>query len=286
MAEKISIAVIIPAAGQGTRFGPAPRSKLEHEIAGRSVLVRSVELFGGRPEVAQIIVGCDPEDVDGFKFKWGDKLGFLGVKIVPGGKTERWETVANCLKAVDDTVTHVAIHDAARPVADGAMINRLFEAAGQFDAVVPTVPVNSTVKRLDVKTESAAEADPMDAILGSAGKKVVQGKKVIETVPRGDLELAQTPQVVARQTLIQAFEQLASGKIDAGTITDDVGMVEAMGLPVHAVPGDVLNVKITVPDDLKFAEAVLKIRKGSSSADDDPFGPKRKFPTWAESEDD
>jgi hypothetical protein len=58
-----------------------------------------------------------------------------------------------------------------------------------------------------------------------------------------------------------------------------------MGETVHAVPGDPMNIKITVPDDLKFADAVLASRKGKRS-DDDPFGPKRKFPTWAESEED
>ena len=238
MADPISIAVIIPAAGQGTRFGPASRSKIEHDLGGRAVLIRSIELFSGLPEVQQVIIGCDPDKTDEFKFKWGDKLGFLGVKVVPGGKTERWETVANCLEAVNDSITHVAIHDAARPVTDEQMINGIFEAAAQFDAVVPTVPISSTVKRVSTETETRSEADPLDTILGTAGKQETLGKRVIETVPRADLQLAQTPQVIKHDLLKTAFEDLQSGKIDPATITDDVGMIEAMGKPVHAVPGD------------------------------------------------
>src|SRR4051812_44260791 len=107
MTTDMRIAVIIPAAGQSKRFaagsasGTKSVSKLDADLDGRPVLLRSVELFAGRPQVSQIIVAADPDNLDAFKFRWADKLALVaGVKIVAGGKTERWETVLNALKAV------------------------------------------------------------------------------------------------------------------------------------------------------------------------------------------
>ncbi len=286
MIDETHIAVILPAAGQGKRFGSAQAQgpgKLEVELAGRAVLVRAVELFTNRPKVKQIIVAVDPDSIDTFKFKWADKLGFFGVKIVAGGKTERWETVLNALKALDDNITHVAVHDAARPVADPAMIDRVLAAAEQFDAVIPALPCHATIKRVASEPmPDPSGADPLDAILGSAGKKTLEAYKVIETVPRSGLWLVQTPQVFKRDLIERAYAQVAAGKIATEKITDDAGLVEAMGETVVAVPGDAMNVKITVGEDVRFAEAVLAMRSGKMPGD---IGPKRKHPTWAETPD-
>ncbi|MBI1370849.1 MAG: NTP transferase domain-containing protein [Planctomycetes bacterium] len=280
----MNIAVILPAAGQSKRFG-ASGSKLEANLGGRAVLVRAVELFSGRPNVKQIIIAVDPDKVDTFKFKWADKLGMLGVKIVAGGRKERWETVLNALSALDDNITHIAVHDAARPVSDAAMIDRAFKAAESHAAVIPAVPVSATIKRIEGQAMPPNEApDPLDAILGSAGKTVVEAFRVVETVPREGLWLIQTPQVFERSLIERAYEQIRAGKLDASKITDDAGLVEAMGEPVAAVIGDALNVKITVPDDLKFAEAVLAMRSGRVGAE--ALGPKRQHPTWAQMDED
>lgn len=287
----MQIAVILPAAGQSKRFGSTAgsdtKSKLEHEVAGRAVLQRSIELFTNRGNVKQIIVAVDPDTIDTFKFKWAEKLGFLGVKIVAGGKKERWETVLNALKAVDPSITHVAVHDAARPVADPAMIDRVFEAAAKHPAVIPGVPCHATVKKVEDQPLPDDSADPLDAILGSAGKKSIEVRRIIQTVPRAGLWLVQTPQVFQRQLLVKAYEQITSGKLTGADITDDAGLVEKLGQPAVVVMGDDLNVKITVPGDLRFAEAVVAMRKaGSSGAIGDKLGPKRQHPTWAQTEDD
>ncbi len=282
----MQISVILPAAGQSKRFADAEgsRSKLEVELDGRAVLVRSVELFANRPDVKQIIVAVDPDHVDTFKLRWGDKLGFLGVSIVPGGKAERWETVMRALEAVDGAATHIAVHDAARPLTDKATIDGAFKAAESFDAVIPGVPVDATLKKADSEPAAAGdEPDPLDAILGSAGKQVVEARRVIETVSRKDLYQVQTPQVFKRDLLVKAYEQIAAGKVDTAAITDDAGLIEAMGRPVHIVPGDPFNLKITRPADLDFARAVLAMRSGKSMSED--LGSKRKFPTWAEMDD-
>lgn len=286
MSDTKRFAVILPAAGMSRRFKGAgeTKSKLDASIAGKAAIVRSVELFTGRDDVCQVIIAVDPDGVSEFKFKWADKFALHDVTIVPGGKAERWETVKNALAAVSDEATHIAVHDAARPVADAAMIERVFAAAESFDAVVPAVPVHATIKRVGdaaatIETESG---DPLDAIFGSETKQSVEAFDITETVAREGLQLAQTPQVFERKLLERAYEGLARG--GAGAITDDAGLVEAMGERVVAVAGDAFNVKLTVPDDVAFAAAVVAMRSGSSHAAGDKA--KRKHPTWAEMDED
>lgn len=285
MLSDMNIAVILPAAGQGRRFGKAGTPKLEMDLGGRIVLVRAIELFSGRPQVKQILVAVDPDQIDTFRFKWGDKLGFLGAKIVPGGRKERWETVANAMKELDLGVTHVAVHDAARPVTDAAMIDRVLAAATTYPAVIPAVPCHATIKRVEDKPlPDPAGEDPLDAILGSAGKETIEAYRVMETVPRNGLWLVQTPQVFERSLLERAYAQIPAGKVGTDAVTDDAALVEALGEQVVVVPGDPMNVKITVPQDVKFAEAVMLMRSGK--VESDRIGAKRKHPTWAESSED
>ncbi|MDH3584967.1 MAG: 2-C-methyl-D-erythritol 4-phosphate cytidylyltransferase [Phycisphaerae bacterium] len=281
------LAVIIPAAGRGRRFGQGPEAKLEADLGGRAVLLRTVELFSHFAQVHQVIVAVDPDTIDTFKFKWADRLGLLQVRIVPGGTQERWETVMRALEAVDEGITHVAVHDAVRPLASADMLNRLFEAACHYPAVIPTLTVSDTVKRVDpapAAAEAPKKADPLDAILGDAGKVNFQAHPVIEHVPREGLHLVQTPQVFALDTLRSAYAQVESGAVDPAGLTDDAAIVQASGQAVVAVEGDPLNIKITAPPDLEFARAVFQLRSGSAGSG--ALGPKRKFPTWAESEDD
>jgi len=282
------IAVIIPAAGQSRRFNSASAkgSKLTAEIGRKAVLVRAAELFAGRPQVRQIIVAADPDELETFKFRWADKLSLMGATIVAGGRTERWETVLKALASVEPEVTHVAVHDAARPVANPAMIDRLFDAAQRHKAVIPAVPVHSTLKRVRT-TEIKAPADPLDALLAPGGPSPATLHQVVETVPRDQLWMVQTPQIFDLELLRRAYEQITSGRLDAGSIasiTDDSMLVERLGEEVVVVEGDPMNIKITVPDDLKFAEAVLAMRAGQPAAGD-PLGPKRKHPTWAQMDD-
>jgi len=282
--NEMNISVILPAAGQSRRFGGAAgKSKLEVDLAGRAVLVRAVELFTNRPEVRQIIVAVDPAKLDAFKFKWGDKLGFFGVTIVAGGEVERWETVLRAIEAVDASATHIAVHDAARPVTNAAVIERCLAAAKRYPAVIPATRISATIKRTaDEAAAAETETDPLDAILGDAGKTRIEAYRVTETVPRDGLWLIQTPQVFDSALLRRAYQQIAGGKLSGANITDDAGLVEALGEPVHLVEGDALNVKITRPADVAFAEAVLTMRGGGSPT----TGSKRKFPTWAEMDED
>jgi 2-C-methyl-D-erythritol 4-phosphate cytidylyltransferase len=298
-ASSNQIAVILPAAGQSRRFGEAggsdaAGSKLDAELGGRAVLLRAVELFANRSEVAQIILAVAPDELDRVKLRWGDRLGLLGGKIVAGGERERWETVSKALEAVEPGVNRVAVHDAARPVPDERMVGRVLAAAASHPAVIPAVRIHATVKRVGSEPSEGGEggsgseaSDPLDAILGAAGKaEQVPTYPIRETVSREGLWTAQTPQVFELELLRRAYRQIEEGAVDPGAVTDDAGLVEALGEAVVAVEGDPLNVKITVPDDLRFAEAVLAMRSGGAGTGSGGVGPKRRFPTWAESEED
>lgn len=252
----MNIAVILPAAGTSSRFGE--KNKLEEDIHGRAVLMRSVELFVKRPVVSQIIVAVNPDAVDEFKFKWGDRLGFHDVLVVPGGKVERWETVLRAMEAVKDDVTHIAVHDAARPLASGKLIDRIIEAAEQYDAVIPATPVSGTLKKAQALDDHSSK-DPLDAIFGDAGRNLKKVHRVVGKVDRTGLFEVQTPQLFKCDLLARAYAQIAQGQIDSQGITDDAGLVEALGEDVYLVEGEVTNLKITRPGDMPLARAIFSV---------------------------
>lgn len=250
------LAVIIPAAGASTRYRQAGgvRHKLDEDLGDRPVLHRVVELFTQRDEVHTIILAGphDQADFDEFCTRHGAKLGFYGVRLCRGGAAHRWESVRNAIELVDDTSTHIAVHDAARPCTPSELIDRVLEAARRFDAVVPAVPIADTVRRVAEEPEPA-DADPLDAILGGGGRTNARVQRASETVPRDGLVAVQTPQIFKRSLLLRAYAQsdLAS--------TDDAGLVERLGEPVRVVAGDPRNIKITVPSDLELARAIAKV---------------------------
>lgn len=276
MSDSLRIAVILPAAGLGKRFVAASgadavaTSKIEMQLVGRPVFQRSIELFLNRPEVRQIILAVNPDSIDDFKFRWSDRLAFHDVTIVPGGRLERWETVSKALEAVDPQCTHVAIHDAARPMTSSGLIDRVFSTAARFPAVIPGLSVAATLKRVAAAEAAGDKADPLDAIFGDAGKSRIDVRRVVETVDRSTLVEVQTPQIFEIELLRKAYRQIAEGQIGGAgkpAITDDAGLVEMLGQSVFVVEGESTNLKITRPDDLKLAQAWLQmVEKSQSSA--------------------
>jgi 2-C-methyl-D-erythritol 4-phosphate cytidylyltransferase len=183
----------------------------------------------------------------------------LGCVLVPGGSSARWESVRSGLSEVPDDATHIAVHDGARPCVGGGLLDRVFAAAARFDAVVPGVAVRDTLKLVE-EMGDGVEADPLDAVLGDAGKVEAGGMRVTGGVERDGVVLVQTPQVFEAGLLRRAY-----GQADLDS-TDDAGLVERLGEEVRVVEGDVMNVKITTPGDLELARLVL----GSSGVDDRP----------------
>ena len=269
------VAVIIPAAGVGHRFGAG--DKLATDFGGRPVLLRSIEPFTKREEVDAIIVAGPPDEMDEFRDRYGTQLGFLGATIVEGGRRERWETVQRALEAIPESCTHVAIHDGARPLVADELVQRIFEAGRTRDAVVPGVPVRDTLKRCGEEVFETAERDvTVDAILGLGDEDDVAGdilggdapeekapppghqvgaREVEETVSRAGLHRVQTPQLFEIALLRRAYAQ---PELDGAT--DDAMLVERLGSPVAMVEGDERNLKITTAQDLEIAKALAGIR--------------------------
>lgn len=247
------IGVIIAAAGRSTRFGEG--DKLSQDLGGRAVLLRTVEAFTKRDEVAAIVVAGPPDELDAFRTRFGPALGFNGARIVEGGRTERWESIQKAIRELPADVTHIAVHDGARPCIGNELLDRVFAAAKVAPAVVPGVPVRDTVKRVTVETFSASEDDAVaDFILGDVGKTSTSGRRVTETISRENLVAVQTPQVFDADLLRRAY-----ATVELSGTTDDASVIERLGEPVLVVEGDPRNLKITSPDDLALARAILSV---------------------------
>jgi 2-C-methyl-D-erythritol 4-phosphate cytidylyltransferase len=228
-----NIAVIICAAGSGTRFG-GKRKKPFVDVAGRAVFLRSVELFSNRSDVKQILLAIPEDDQELVQVKWGANLTFFNVKTYIGG-SERFETVQKGLDLVKDDIDFVAVHDACRCCVTEEIIDSCIEAAISSGAAIPACPVTATIKKVN-------EEDEM----------------IFGTLDRTALYEAQTPQIFATKMIKKAYENLKN--LDDMPISDDAQLVEAMGLKVSIVKTDSSNIKITTPGDIAIAEAILKSR--------------------------
>lgn len=222
-------AVILPAAGQSSRFRDKAYKKPFAPLAGRAVWLHSAERFMNRPDVKQLMVVVAAEDRDLFDLKFGANIAILGVQIVEGGQ-HRADSVQRALEQVKPEIEFVAIHDAARPCLADAWIDAVFTAAAKDGAAILANSVSATLKRVD------------------------QNRRVTATVDRESLWEAQTPQVFRRDLIVKAY---ANRGQDA--VTDDAQLVERIGHPVSIVSCSPLNLKITTRDDLKLAEQVLKV---------------------------
>jgi 2-C-methyl-D-erythritol 4-phosphate cytidylyltransferase len=221
-------AVIVPAAGQSSRFADKNYKKPFAPLANKAVWLYSAERFLGRDDVKQFLLVISPEDHEYFHFKFGANVAILGVEVVEGG-AERFDSVAKALARVKPDIDFVCIHDAARPCLADEWIDRVFEAAKKSDAAILGVPVASTLKR------------------------VAADRTIDETISRENLWEAQTPQVFRRQLLLEAHAK--RGDFQA---TDDAQLVERIGHRVTVVQGSPINLKISTREDLRLAEQALK----------------------------
>ena len=215
----MTIGVVVPAAGTGTRLGPGSPKALR-ELAGEPLLVHAVRRLLACPSVGPVVVAAPPALVAQVQAL------LPGVVVVAGG-AERQDSVAAGLAALPPEVDLVLVHDAARAFVPVEVVEAVAAALRNGAlAVVPVLPVADTVKQVDVDGN------------------------VVRTVPRVDLRSAQTPQGFRREVLDAAH------RTAAGSVTDDAGLVEAAGVPVQTVPGSPLAFKVTTPFDLLIAEAV------------------------------
>jgi 2-C-methyl-D-erythritol 4-phosphate cytidylyltransferase len=219
--------VIIPAAGQGKRMGVG-KNKLLLELDEIPVLIHTLRVFESDEECESIILAIHPKDEMEFKTLLENYKITKVTHIVSGGK-ERQHSIYNALKKVSGNGV-ILVHDAARPFVKKEHIHRLMENAEKYGAAILGVPAKDTMK------------------------KVLDGK-VVETVERTSLWAVQTPQAFRMSILLEANE-LAEKENFVGT--DDASLVERLSVPIKMVEGDYDNIKLTTPEDLFFAEAILK----------------------------
>ena len=211
---------VIVAAGTASRMGGI--DKVMAELAGEPMIVHTARAFQNCDAIREIVVVTRPDLIQ----KITDLCaGFSKVRAVVAGGADRPESVQNGLHALSSKVRLAAIHDGARPLITGEVIDRTVRAAHTYGAAAPGVPVKDTVK-------------------------IVQGGIVKETPDRSMLQAIQTPQVFDFSMLSGA---LRKARADKAPITDDCSAVERMGMSVKIVEGDERNIKVTTPIDLKVA---------------------------------
>lgn len=222
MSRSSKVAVIIPAAGQGTRLGG--HRKQFRVLGGKSVLVQTLFVFERHNAVDHIIVATPSDAVEPLDAELRrvgiDKL----LQVVEGGGS-RQESVHKALAAVPDDVDVVLVHDAVRPFVRMSSVAAVIKETRDAGAASLALPITDTVRKI-----SRSEG------------RVVFGK----TVPREELVRIQTPQGFRADWIRAAHAQAVS---DGWEATDDVELVQRTGHPVVPVAGSSMNIKITTPED-------------------------------------
>lgn len=217
-----AVAAVVVAAGSGSRFGD--REKILLDLGGRALLLWSVERLARHSAVRRVVVVLAPHTLERGRVLL-DEAGYTDVATCLGGET-RADSTRSGLACVPDADV-VLVHDAARPLLDDALIDRVVDAACQTGAAIPVVPVSDTLHR-------RTEGDRSGGI-----------------VDRESVAAAQTPQAARREWLLNALERVEQA-------TDEGGLLQAAGYPVALVAGDARNIKITWPLDLTIARAILQ----------------------------
>jgi 2-C-methyl-D-erythritol 4-phosphate cytidylyltransferase len=225
------VTAIIVAAGEGKRIGgPIPKSLLP--IAGRPLLLRTLDRFFAAQSIEKVILV-----VAGRELRRSQALleadAHLSRRdwVLQAGGATRQESVRRGLGRLESECEIVAIHDGARPFVSAALIDRCVEEAYRTGAVVVGLPAKDTIK-------------------------IVSPEHWVQTTPaRNTLWAVQTPQVFRKEIIVEAHDWGVRHAMEA---TDDAMLVEAIGRPVLLLEGETTNIKITVPEDILLAEALLR----------------------------
>ena len=221
------IAALIVAAGKGVRMG-ADMRKQYLPLGGQPILAHTIQAFAECRRIDQMVVAV-PVDEIAFCREIINKVPLrFPVKWVVGG-SRRQDSVCNGLDALTDEGI-VLIHDGVRPLVTQMLIESCIEGAQRWDACIPVVAVTDTLKRIDAQ------------------------HKIIQTVSREGLGMAQTPQGFRISLIKKAHNQARRNGWEA---TDDASLIERTGGSVHAITGSPVNIKITTPEDLRWARMLL-----------------------------
>lgn len=228
-------AAIVLSAGTGSRMkSDIPKQYMD--LNGRPVIYYSLKAFEDS-DVDSIVLVTGRDDIEYCRKEIVEKYGFTKVKVIVAGGAERYDSVFEGLKAINDC-DYVMIHDGARPMLDSNIIERAWRGAVEYKACVVGMPVKDTIR-----------------IVGTDGT-------AISTPDRKSLWQIQTPQAFDYRLIYEAYSKVLAdvkaGKQKAN-ITDDAMIVEcASNVKVHMTEGDYHNIKITTPEDIQVAEIFLK----------------------------
>lgn len=221
------VAVLVPAAGLGTRLGPGVPKALR-ELGGASLLSHAVRRISQAPSVGCVVVAAPQGSAGAVESGLRDVIPAGVTLCVVAGGPSRQASVSAALGAVPAAFPIVLVHDAARALAPPDLFERVAGAVRDgHRAVIPVLPVVDTVKRVD----------------GTG--------HVVATVDRSSVVIAQTPQGFRRDVLEAAHRAAVA------EATDDAGLAETIGVRVFCVPGSEDAFKITRPADLARAAATL-----------------------------
>lgn len=227
------IVAIIVAGGQGKRMGMAIK-KQYILLKEKEILAYTLESFQKCEFIDEIIVVVAEEEKDYVKQNMIDKYQFSKVKKIATAGKERQDSVYNGLLLVSNDTDYVIVHDGARPFVSTELIMRCLEKAQNTGASIAAVPVKDTIKICD-PTSYEVKQTPNRALLWSI----------------------QTPQVFNFDLLLKAYQYARDQNLQ---VTDDSMIIEAFGKKVYITEGEYNNIKITTPEDLMIAEAILSMK--------------------------
>lgn len=223
------VTAIVVAGGKGKRMGK-DINKQYLLINGREIVARTLEVFQRSGRVDEIILVSPEAEIDFCRENIVKKYALNKVRKIIAGGPERQDSVYNGLLACSSDTDIVMIHDGARPFITEDMLERSIDCARKYGACSLGVPVKDTIK-------------------------VVDGEGfAVDTPRRSGLYAVQTPQTFKYRTILEAHEAARKVNIEA---TDDTMLVEALGKRVKFIEGSYTNIKITTPEDMVFAEAIL-----------------------------
>ena len=225
------VGAIVVAAGESKRMGDA--DKIFVPLMGQPLIAYSLKALHDSPQIAAIVVVISSHNIERGR-QLVEANGWHKVIEVCVGGNLRQDSVRNGLERLADA-DWIIVHDGARPFIDEDMIARGLVEAANTGAATAAVPVKDTIKSVDSEMF------------------------VTHTVERNRLWSAQTPQVFRRQLLAEAHERVTDN------VTDDASMVERIGGKVRLFMGSYSNIKVTTPEDLPMAEAILNARAQGAS---------------------
>lgn len=217
---------IVPAAGSSNRMKECG-NKLFLEIGGIPVILRTLRTLNDAPGIDAIIIPTREDSIEEISALCKENSLDKVIAVVAGGST-RAESVLNGILAADKRFDLIAIHDAARPFVSEEIIEKTISAAKYYNAAAPAVPIKDTVKQ-------------------------AKNSLIEKTIPRDTLCAIQTPQIFDSDIIKAALTKAIKENVP---ITDDCSAVENIGMKVFITEGSYLNIKITTPEDILFAEVI------------------------------